>query len=186
MPRKGLSSMNVPTGWVQVFRGPRPPSQKWPLVPRPCKQRQSQVQLSGGHVQSNRVQPTRVSPDANREFSFSKIAKLEKASEVMGDCQGLAVGALKAELERTRDAAKRLPISFEVEKCRKFIQRSEKRIQELDAERAAEAVAFKKAKDRLQRLEVEQAQQPDPNAHPASVPETSSEVQKLWALETQL
>ena len=85
--------------------------------------------------------------------------------------RGLLSRALKAELERTRDSAKRPPINVEVDECRKSIQRSEKRIRELDAERAAEAFALKEAKDRLQRLEVEQAQQPDPNAHPApSVP----------------
>ena len=100
----------------------------------------------------------------------------------MGECKGLAVEALKAELERTGDSAKRPPINVEVDKCWKFIQRSEKRIQELDAERASEAVALKEAKDRLQRLEVEQAQQPDPNAHPVSDPETS----RLQALVAQL
>ena len=171
MPRRGWSTMDVPTGWVQVLRGPRPPSQKWLSVPRPVPQRQNQVPRSGGHVQSNRVQPTRVNPDASRELARAKIAKLEKALEVMGECKGPAIEALKAELERTRDSAKRPPINVEVDECRKSIQRSEKRIRELDAERAAEAFALKEAKDRLQRLEVEQAQQPDPNAHPApSVP----------------
>ena len=44
---------------------------------------------------------------------------------------------------------------------------SEKCIQELDAERAAEVVALKEAKDCLQRLEVEQAQQPDHQCAPS-------------------
>ena len=136
--------MDVPTGWVQVLRGPRPPSQKWPSVPRPDQQRQSEVPRSGGHVQSNRVQPTRVNPDASREVARAKIATLEKALEVMGECQAPAVEALKAELERTRGAAKRPPINVEVDECRKFIQRSEKRIQELDAERAAESPSRKR------------------------------------------
>ena len=90
--------MDVPTGWVQVLRGPRLPSQKWPSVPRPGQQRQSQVPrsggpvpqrqnqvpCSGGHVQSSRVQPTRVNPDASRELACATIAKLGKALEVMG------------------------------------------------------------------------------------------------------
>ena len=40
---------------------------------------------------SNRVQPTRVNPDAS-EVARANIAKLEKALEVMEECKGLAVG----------------------------------------------------------------------------------------------
>ena len=95
MPRRGWSSMDVPTGWVQVLRGPKPPSQKRPSVLRPGAT--SQVLRSGGHVQSNHVQPTRVNPDASHEFPRAKIAKLEQALEVMGVpgacCRGVEGGA---------------------------------------------------------------------------------------------
>ena len=30
MPRKGWSTAQVPDGWLQVIRGPRPQSVKWP------------------------------------------------------------------------------------------------------------------------------------------------------------
>ena len=156
----GWSSIDVPTGWVQVLRGPRPPSE----VALSSTTRSATSEPSAAFRRTRAVQPCSTdtwSPDASGECARAKIAKLEKALEVMGECQGPAVEALKAELERTRDAAKPPPINVEVEECRKFIQRSEKRIQELDAERAAEAVALKEVKDRLQRLEVEQAQQPD-------------------------
>ena len=33
MPRKGWTTMAVPDGWLQVLRGPRPPSQKWERRP---------------------------------------------------------------------------------------------------------------------------------------------------------
>ena len=133
-------------------------------------------------MQSNRVQPDTC--ESRRQPRVCHVRRLPLSS--MEECHWRPdVEALKAELERTRDAAKRPPINVEVEECRKFIQRSEKRIQELDAERAAEAVALKEAKDCVQRLEVEQAQQPDPNAHPASS-EISSEVQRLQALVAQL
>ena len=51
----------------------------------------------------------------------------------------------------------RPPIDVEVEQCRKFIARSEKRVAELDAERSAEFSALTKAKGHLQRQEAEQA-----------------------------
>ena len=160
---QGMVVNDVPTGFA--------PSQKWPSAPR-----QSQV-----FRRTRAVQPcsTRVPTPA----TSLHVRRLPSSRRCWSDGRvpGLAVDALKAELKRTRDAAKRPPVNVEVEECRKFIQRSEKRIQELDAERAAEAVALKEAKDRFQRLEVEQAQQPDPTAHPASS-EISSEAQRLLAL----
>ena len=32
MVRKGWQSMDVPSGWIQVLRGPRPKSVQWPLA----------------------------------------------------------------------------------------------------------------------------------------------------------
>ena len=32
MPRKGWSAMDVPSGWVQVLRGLRPTSVRWPMA----------------------------------------------------------------------------------------------------------------------------------------------------------
>ena len=60
-------------------------------------------------------------------------------------------------MEKARLASKRPPIDVELEQCRKFISRSEKRVAELDAERSAEISALQEAKGRLQRLEAEQA-----------------------------
>ena len=53
--------------------------------------------------------------------------------------------------------SQKLPINVEVEQCRKFFDRAEKRVAEVDAERAAEFTAMTKAQGRLQRLKAEQA-----------------------------
>ena len=66
----------------------------------------------------------------------------------MGDADGPAVECLKGELEKARNAAKRRLLQQEVEECRKFITRSEKRISELDAERLSEMKALDEAKER--------------------------------------
>ena len=34
MPRKGWSTLEVPDGWLQVIRGPRPPAVRWPTALR--------------------------------------------------------------------------------------------------------------------------------------------------------
>ena len=74
--------------------------------------------------------------------------------------------SLKQELERPR-LRPRNHQYVEVEQCRKFITRSEKRVAESDAERAAEFSALTKAKGRFQCLEAQQAAAtslPEPSA----------------------
>ena len=73
---------------------------------------------------------------------------------------------------------------MEVEECRKFIIRSEKRISEFDAERAAEGGgALDEARARLSRLEAEQAAVPkvvsEPVPEVVPPPEWAAEVQRL-------
>ena len=88
-------------------------------------------------------------------------------------------------MEKNRTASKRPPIDDEVEQCRKFITRSEKRVAELDAERAAEFSALAEAKGRLQRLEAEQAAAtslPEPSAPLLPSPECA----EIAALKAKL
>ena len=84
-----------------------------------------------------------------------------------GRLPGVCYRGVEGGVGENQGRGQETPINVEVHGCRKFTRRSERRIHEMDAERAPEAVALSEAKDRLQRLEVGQAQQPDPNAHPA-------------------
>ena len=59
--------------------------------------------------------------------------------------------------EGKKKACQRPPLDVEVDECRKFIVRSEKRIAEMDGERESEQSALTNAKARLQRLETEQS-----------------------------
>ena len=99
---------------------------------------------------------------------------------MMGDADGPAVECLKGELEKARNVAKRRPLQQEVEECRKFI-RSEKRISELDAERVSEMKALDEAKERLVRLEAEQAEVPKVSSVQEAVPpvDWAAEVRRL-------
>ena len=54
-------------------------------------------------------------------------------------------------------ASRRRPINVEVDECRKFVARSEKRIIDLDEERIQEMASLTQPRERLQRLEAEQA-----------------------------
>ena len=149
--------MEVPSGWLQVIRGPRPRSQQWPSAKAkdpvttqrevPGRWRQSR-----GATVTSQVPKPRMSPDAAREKAQSSVARLEKALEAMGDVVGPAVEVLKAELIKARAAAKQPAVDVEIDQCRKFIARSERRIKELDSQRAEESASMTEAQERLKRL----------------------------------
>ena len=127
MPRRGWQAMDVPTGWVQVLRGPRLPSQKWPSAKSGSLQMQQRhVGVSSPSSRVVKTPPSRVNPEIARETALSKVQKLEQALLLMSDCPGVVADVLKQEKART--ASKRPPIGVEVEQCRKFITRSEKRV----------------------------------------------------------
>ena len=148
MGRRGWSA--APDGWVQFIRGPRPPAESWPRVGRSGSAAQPKpVQ----RVPQGRWRQTpRINPDKAREKAQSTVTRLEKALEAMGDVQGPAVEVLKSELTKARAASKQPPLDVEIDQCRKYISRAEKRIKELDAQREEESTLLTEAQERLQRL----------------------------------
>ena len=93
-----------------------------------------------------------VNPDKARKKAQSTVTRLEKALDAMGDVQGPAVEVLKSELTKARAASKQPPLDVEIDQCRKYISRAEKRIKELDAQREEESALLTEAQERLERL----------------------------------
>ena len=135
-------------------------------------------------VKSSRKPVPLVNPDSSREAARLKVVMFEKALEVTGDSEGPAVKCLNVELEKARNTAKRRQINVEVEECRKFIIRPEKRISELDAERESQVMALDEAKERLLRLEAEQAAVPSEDR--ANIPIPLVWQTQMDALKAQL
>ena len=78
MGRKGWSQMEVPSGWLQVIRGPRPRSQQWPSAKTNVQTMQREVpgrwrQFKGviGNPQGRKL-----SPEAAREIAQSSVTRL--------------------------------------------------------------------------------------------------------------
>ena len=98
--------MEVPTGWVQVFRGPRPLSQRKPMAQPVQRPRQPWVSPVPAGPRAPMV---RVSPDSDCEVARLKVVKIQQALAVMGDTDGVAVECLKADLEKAKEACQRPP-----------------------------------------------------------------------------
>ena len=166
--------MEVPDGWVQLIRGPRPKSEKWPLQsrqkPMPAV-RQSGAQGSKRPIVTDPVR--RVSPDLARVTAQERARKLEKALEVMSDVEGAAVEAIRVELKKAQNAAAVPTLDVQIQQCESFITRSERRLAEIDPQRVAEEESLTEAKARLERLRSEVIAEP-------SVPtDWETEVKKL-------
>ena len=156
--RKGWSSIEVPGGWLQVIRGPRPPPSKWPQAQR----RPSAAVLNAPPTnrQGGRWRNRRVDPDTKMAEARAKVERLQKALDALGNLGGPEVDAIKRSLKKAQEAARELPVAELVKECREFIDRSTKRITKLKAELDAGTVLLQESRARLSRLAQQAATPP--------------------------
>ena len=132
MPRRGWQQLDVPSGWVRVLRGPRPPSEKWPGAHRP---------ISVGRWRSGQSKPTppKVASSVPQEFKPSRTPEVA-VSEAVGEVKKLeaAIAALGVDsvhakglheaLRIARARSKLPPVVERVESCKKFLDRARQRV----------------------------------------------------------
>ena len=119
-----------------------------------------------------------MNPDTVREMAQCTVVRLERALEAMGDVQGPAVEVLKTELTKAKSASKQPPLDVEIDQCRKYISRGERRIKELDAQRAEECALLTEAQERLERLVHAQSRVPTV-VHPPDSGEQVTTLQQM-------
>ena len=77
-------------------------------------------------------------PDEVLAEARSKVQRLERAIEVLGDNDSAERQWLTSALEQARRAAQERPAAQQVEECQAFIQRSRNRLLRMEQERVAE------------------------------------------------
>ena len=135
MPRRGWQAIEVPSGWYEVIRGPRPPSQKWPRA-SPHQSAQSRGQRRGlGRVgQSGQPNRARSPPEVALSAARQRVAKLEAALAALGDT-GPEVTVLQSALKRAKQAAQEPPLDVQMSLCEQFVTRAQRRLLAHDEER---------------------------------------------------
>ena len=78
--------MEVPDGWLQVLRGPRPPAAKWPKVSKP----------QPGHVSPGRARP------GATVVQSPKVRSLEAALSALGPGDFAANTGVESAVETRR------------------------------------------------------------------------------------
>ena len=157
MPRKGWSAMQVPEGWLQVIRGPRPPAQKWPRARQPAPRVGQKVHQ---HVQrSQQVPHVPMDPDAFIANARSRASKLEAAMQAVGESDPAYPGLLEA-LKKTRVQAQVKPVQDRIAATESYLERARKRVlsSRQEVERAKETVATAERKLALEEDGVLQAE----------------------------
>ena len=91
-----------------------------------------------------------------RQAARDRVAKLQQALEVLGDILGAEVDWLRSALGKAKKMSSEPTAEVQITECKGFIARAEKRVAELDAQRAQEvAAALEEGRARLQRPESE-------------------------------
>ena len=174
MVRRGWTHLEVPNGWVQLIRGPRPKSVQWPRA-HDRKPQQPQRQI-GGQRQATEV-PKKDSrqdgvgqaplhPDERIARARVRVGQLESALKAL-DRLDPAAASLKEALKKAQFQARVPPIESRVKVAEEYLARKQKRL--LEAE--ASVVAAIEGRDRL-KAEVAKVQEEKLRLqeHPCSVP----------------
>ena len=115
MVRRGWTHVEVPSGWVQVLRGPRPPSVQWPSAKgvsnSKFQERRSSAAPPVGkgsgngaprHKERDVTPLPRRTPEMNRKAAVAKIARIQASIAVLGDDDPEEVEVLQRALEQQR------------------------------------------------------------------------------------
>ena len=166
--------MDVPTGWVQIVRGPRPKPEKWPhakQVGSGSAQNGPAGRWRSSNVRSGRPSTRAPNTDVAQEAANQRVSKLEAALRAMGDYDGPEVATLKSSLQKARAASRSKPIQDQIAETEAFISNAQKRLSVLEEERVREQELLDKA------LQIEREELP------CAVPDVSAQFQWLEATE---
>ena len=129
-------------GWVQIIRGPRPKSEKWPKAgQQKVHPKRNQSDVSRGHPQPTRQwerdsgllqRSTSRPPEAAAAEASLEVERLQGAISALGEGNPLSA-PLQAALRSARTKSKVLPVNERVEACKGFLERAKKRLVRIEA-----------------------------------------------------
>ena len=192
--------MEIPSGWFEVIRGPRPPSVRWPQAhdrqpprgqpfegergrrsgpgvrpqSRPNASAQSAPQQRSAAEARPRLTPAQVASNAT-----SRVSRLERCIAQLSPDDSTELRALQAALEKARAQTVLPHPAKQVEDCQQYCSRAKRRLEKAQeaAKIAQEAVVrfeaeFQDGLRRLEELKAEAAVPPLVAQGAAEVPPT--------------
>ena len=142
----------MPDGWLQLIRGPRPPSTKWPVRDR---------QLSKPPAKTRRSSQVTPEPESSRRgplpeevvsVARARVVKLEAAMAAVGETDP-TFGHLREALKTAKAQCQVRPVEDRIASTKDFIERARKRIVACQAEVSQAQEALVKAQSKLHQEE---------------------------------
>ena len=191
MPRKGWMQVEVPSGWTQLIRGPRPKSVQWPKavrissavpagVPQPQHVPRGRWRQQEGHV--------RKTPETSIEAAKKRVRALEAALAVLMECgehDSPEIKTLQKSLVAAKRAAQELPVGVQLAQCEQFVERAKKRLLQHDEQRATLAKELSEGEARLERLRAQVSNLPVPPQVTPAEEEISKLKEMVASMEEQ-
>ena len=146
MVRRGWSTVEVPSGWLQVIRGPRPPAARWPSAHKGSVQRSPSKPVITQPVLPQDA-CRRQKPSEVRAAASTRISRLQGAVASLGPDDTEERKVLEAALKKAKTQAAVPPVEDQIAMSVKFLERARKRLAVADTE----VQAAVKKKSQLQR-----------------------------------
>ena len=156
--------MDVPSGWLQVIRGPRPRSVQWPRASAPSRQspgNQPRPQPNQSPVAKTSGTRPFGDPQLRVTAAQERVAKLEAVLAALHGVDGPEVESLRAALKRAKEV-KVQPVDVQIKECEGFVSRARAHLTELDAKRTTVSTNIRDAEQRLEALKQMQQFSPPP------------------------
>ena len=121
MVRRGWSTVEVPSGWLQVIRGSRPPVARWPgrsAFSANCPDPRPSVPIPDRPRKPNEV----------RGAASTRVARLQAAMSNLGPDNFEEKKVLDAALRKAQSQAKVPPLEEQIAHTTKFLERAKKRL----------------------------------------------------------
>ena len=150
-----LFVLAAPDGWVQIIRGPRPPSVGWPAASEVSGTTKKQGVVGVPRSQARgrwRQTFAQVSSEVSFEAAQRRVAQLESALRALGDARGSEVTVLQESLKVAKRAAQVPLVKVQLAHCEQFVARAEKRLAIDDEERITLVKQLEDGKQRLLKL----------------------------------
>ena len=127
-PRRGWS--DAPAEWVQIVRGPRPKSVKWPMARGQSSGTRPASAMARGRRGSQDGAPRQeaergLPPDEVLANARARVSKLEAAIAAVGESDPISA-TLKEALSRAKSQAQERPVADRIKHTNIFIERAKK------------------------------------------------------------
>ena len=181
------STVEVPSGWLQVIRGPRPPAARWPPATKVQPGRSAFSAMNPEPRPSVPTSDRPRKPNEVRAAASTRVARLQAALLNLGPDDSEEKKVIDAALRKAQSQATVPPLEEQIANTTKFLERAKKRLVAADVELQAAVKKKAQCEEEVAEAEADLARMREEVQLPTDPSEDpGAEVQRLRARLAQL